>query len=711
MSAPTGRRRAAIRSVLFVGCLLVVPTVPIPSMLRAATPPAGDGEPVQVSLLDVSPLAPTAADVLTVSGTVVNRGSETLTNLNTYLRLSRVATTEAADLARLTAPDFRGGFRPGPFTPLDAALRPGQSLPFQLEVPVPELGFTSAGVYPIGVEILATFEDGSRGVAGRSTTVVPWLPVDVGDTAGGPAIDVALVVPLTAAVDRGADGAYLSEHLGELLTPTGALGALLARADGAPAGSDDDVAGGSLGGAVTWLLDPAVLEAAADLADGYDVRGGDAGDPPTPGTYAAEASAWLEQLSTYARTGSVRLLSYANVDAVALVRAGLAADVVAALRAAPDTAAAALDVPAEQLLGGADSMQLLYPPDGLVDDATLHVLAGAGVRSLLLSETGVDAGQRHGASTVETDGVEVTTVGVDSTLSGLLSAPQGALTARQLVLAHTALAALDQRGSSNPSPLVVVPPAALPAAAIPALEVLAGAAPWVRLVPVQEGEEGGGATTALRYPDTAAGNELAADYVRQLAQLGATLETYSSLSGDLVSASDLGRARIRAASAGWRSDPRRAAALVAGQAATLDAALGQVRIVTTGTVTLSSDSGRFPLTVANDLDRPVTVRLALSSRTPARLQTSTPELIEIAAGTKRTVDVSAKATANGVYVVDARLQTAAGATFGPPVAVTLRATQYDTVAWIVMAAAGGLIFVGSGLRLARRARASRRIAS
>lgn len=728
--SPAGcRRGAGVRSLLLVGFVLAAGAAtagtstanpPAASRLdsasayesaaRAASPPAQDADPVLVTLAELSPPAPTPTDVLTLAGTVTNRSDETLTNLNTYLRLSRIPTTDRDELAAMTAPGFRAGFRPGPFTPLDETLRPGQTLPFRLEVPVVELGLSAPGAYPIGVEILAGFEDGSRGVAGLVMTLLPWLPAGDGDTGGQPAVSVALAVPLTAAVDRGADGTYASDGLGALLAPAGALGELLERGDGALTGSDDDLATAHpLGPAVTWLLDPALLEAAADLADGYSVQGADGS--AAPGAYAGAAAAWLDQLEPYVRAGSVQLLSYGHVDAVALVRAGLGADVVAALQAGPGAAAAALEVPIEDLVADPDSAGPLYPPDGYVDQTTLELLASAGVRSLLLADDGLDA-ERARASVAldvggELDGAQLHAVRVDAGLAALLAAPQGSLTARQLALSHTLLAALDQQGASTSSPLVVVPPGPLPPAGLPALEVLAGAAPWVEPVPVPRGQSSGSAAGAVRYPDMAVSSELRPQYLAQVAALGTTIQTFASLSGDLAARVELDRARLRAMSAGWRAEPDRATALVDSEVAKLEAELGQVRIVTTGAVTLSSDSGRFPLTVANDLDQPVTVRLALTSRTPARLHTVAPQLVEIAPGAKTTVEVSAQATANGVYIVDARLQTADGAAFGAPVAVTVRATQYDTVAWLVMAAAGGLIFVGSGLRLLRRVRPAR----
>jgi len=691
-------------------------TNPSPSQPSPAASPV---EPARVVLLDVSPATPTSEDTLTLSGTVTNGADTALTTLNAYLRLSLLPTVDRDELARLVAPEFRGGFRPGTFVPLGPTLAPGASVSFRLEVPVVELGFPSAGVYPVGVEILAGLPDGTRGTAGRAMTVVPWLPTDqpstdepltegspTDDDADDPEVGVAVVVPLTAPVDLDTDGFYRSEQLGASFASDGALRGPLtawARTAGATSGEPAIDAPTDV---VTWLADPAVLEAAADMADGYAVRPDGPGSAVTPGAHVEDAATWLRLIAGHVRAGSVTLLPYGNVDLVALVRAGLDDDARSALQAAAEVAADALTGLVGGPLGQLSATTLAYPPAGLLDDASLRLLSAAGVRNALLSAAGLEI-EQQGRARVDIDGVAVSAVVLDVELSAILSAPIAALTARQLTLAHTALAALDQKAGSSSGGVVVVPESVLEQAAIGAFDALTGGAPWMRPEPIADAfGDAPAAVATLDYPAVAAAG-LDPSYLQQVAALRAATTTVTSLLGESAADAGVDRARLRAESAGWRDYPEAAEALVAEHLDAAGAALGQVRIVTAGTVTLSSDSGRFPLTVANDLDQAVTIQLSLTPRTPARLQTSAAELVEIAAGAKTTVDVSATTTANGVYLVDARLSTPEGAAFGAVTAITVRATQYDTVAWIVMGVAGGLVLVGSGLRLARRARTSR----
>ncbi len=691
---PAAWASAAWTSPVVQPAAAVPPTPPVD-----AGDAADDGDVVSVQLTEISPVAPTEAGTLSLSGTVLNRSDETLTALNAYLRMSRVPTTERSEIAQLGDPTFRPGFRPGPFVAVGASLEPGASAPFRLVVPVAELGLAAPGVYPVGIEVLAGLEDGTRDVVGAARTVLPWIPAD----AGAGTVEVALAMPLTAAVDRAPDGTYLTDELGGLLAPGGGL---------------DDALALPVGSVLTWLVDPALLEAAADLADGYDVRT-DPGDASTagPGAHAEDAAAWLaavsERLAPEQRApGSVALLPYGNPDLVALVRAGMDADVVAALEAAPDVAAR-LDLDGDPL-AGADATGLLYPPDGLVDAATLQVLGAAGVRGLLLAEEGLAAnGPLPPVAALDAGGATVAAATTDGALQDVLAAGSGPTQTRQLVLAHTALVALDGAATDSvpaipdldaPATLVLVPPTPLPAGTVEALGVLADGAPWLTTGALDGALAAPGTAATVRYPDSAIAGELDQGYLGRVRALQDRAGLLADLTGDPGAAFDRDLARLRTESAAWRGDLEQVSTLVAARATALDRTLDRVHIVTTGTVTLSSDSGRFPLTVANDLDVPVTVRLALAPYSPARLQTSAPDTIQIAPGAKTTIDVSAQATANGTYLVTARLQTSSGEPFGTSTTIELRATDYDTVAWIVMGAAGALLVVGSGLRVARRVR-------
>ena len=95
---------------------------------------------------------------------------------------------------------------------------------------------------------------------------------------------------------------------------------------------------------LTWVVDPALLETAEDMSDGYTVRAEDPSQPAVDGTGAGTAQQWLDQVRAASRLGDVATLPYADPDVVALRRGGLRATcsppVAAATRWRPSCSAA-----------------------------------------------------------------------------------------------------------------------------------------------------------------------------------------------------------------------------------------------------------------------------------------------------------------------------------------------------------------------------------
>jgi hypothetical protein len=705
----TGLKTIGILSALGLSFALPVAagasTQPPPTS-TATSAPGGSAPtmPALVELTDLSPLDAAAGDAVTFDGTVTNRSEEDLTVLNAYLRLSRIPMLDRADLARLADPDFRPGARQSAFVLAADALTPGQSATFRLTVPAAELRLVEPGVYAAGIEVLATRADGSRGVVGRVMTALPWMPAH----AAIAPIGVALAWPVTAPVDRASDGGYLTDDLGQAFASGGRLSALLNT---------------SLTAEVTWLVDPAVVEAAADLADGYQVRA-DPVDPTsaTPGTRGLAAATWLEQVRRLAAAGRVTLTPYADVDAVALVRAGLGDDAVAALD---------LTAQAAQTLGvdRADGpTELFRPPGGTLDLPTAERLVAAGVTTVLLDARGVSTDGDAPTARLDVGGTVLTAILVDEALRDLFTAPPSThdssarateLSARQLLLAHTALAAIaapSDTGYVGQTVLVVSGDESSTISPDSVLDALDQDVPWMQQAPLQAVRASPMVDAELTYPEDALASELPAAYVARVSTLEQQASLLSALtagaltgSGDEPSAGleGLTAARLRLTSAAWRPEPGRAASVVAEAGQAMDTQLGRVHLLDGGSITLSSQTGRFPLTVVNDLAVPVTVQLVLVSHSPARLRVPTVTPVEVQAGARTTVDVSAEANANGDYVVDARLATTDGGEFGTASTLTIRATDYDTVAWIVMGAAGGLLLIGSARRITRRVRDAR----
>jgi hypothetical protein len=160
----------------------------------------------------------------------------------------------------------------------------------------------------------------------------------------------------------------------------------------------------------------------------------------------------------------------------------------------------------------------------------------------------------------------------------------------------------------------------------------------------------------------------------------------------------------------WRSDP---AAAEASQGATLDQLASQrsrVRIVSKGG-TLGDNSGSFPVTIRNQLDQAVVVRVAVTSTDPLRLRVEGPdERIRIASTRSRSVEVALDAVTSGRLSFDAQLRTPKGAAYSEPVNVAVDVRGFGQITFVIFGVAVALLVLAAAIRLFRRFRAARQAA-
>jgi hypothetical protein len=159
-------------------------------------------------------------------------------------------------------------------------------------------------------------------------------------------------------------------------------------------------------------------------------------------------------------------------------------------------------------------------------------------------------------------------------------------------------------------------------------------------------------------------------------------------------------------SAQWQKFPLIGTQLISAQAALDQRALAKVSITGPPFVAMSSNSGRFPLTVTNGLGRPITVGIAVKPADPG-LSIAPIAPIRLDAGQQRDVQVVTTADGSGVTSVRARLAVpdpVGGPRFGKAWRFDVRSTQIGLVIWIVMGVGGGVLFVAAGYRIFRRIR-------
>jgi hypothetical protein len=647
-----------------------------------------DRLPVTVLIDAVTPLAPKPDDTVTVRGWLVNVGDQPLGRIRAHLR---VGTTP---LSRSDIAEYASGEKTSPsglVAPAETADRivadelAGRArASFALTVPVARLTLREPGAYVLSVEVIATYPDGRRDRAGLEQTFLPWLPDPVKATR------VALLWPLVDSPKRDAEGVFRDDALAKALRPEGAIGGLV---------------GAAAGRQVTWAVDPDLIETTADMADGYQVR---SGAELRPGTGQQAAREWLDNLRDALRISDAVTLGYADPDATALQHNGLDKDLIAATSLGKRVA--------EERLKQAVTGDVAWPVGGFADPATLETLRTAGTSAVVINSRQVPttaAFTPSGRATVRAlggtlDGL-VLDAGLSDALAGRINSPGAAALAVQRFLADTAV--ITAQRPSDARTLLVAPPRRWR----PTPQVAARLAssfeqvPWVSLTPLSElratpvpnvrrQQEG--------YPRAAARAELTGGYLREVSRLRRDLLNFGAILTEPTSATDAyDRAILRTESSAWRGNRQEAIALRRTVRSQLDKVRSAVHVIVSPNATLASSTGILPVTVANGLDQPVRLGLALTSDNSARLTVAPPARIAVPAETNQQVTVPVQAVANGVTVVRVQLTTPDGDPYGQAVPVRVNATSIGTIGMIVTGGALAVLFLAASIRVVRRLRA------
>lgn len=708
MTRPGRRTRAGA-----TGLLLSLVVAPLGLALQGAPSYAAEAAavatPLKVRLTSLSPGVVPRRGPVVMTGTVSNTSEEAWSDVNVlpFLGDAPLTTRDELDLAALTPEETAVGNRidaPGAFLGL-GDLEPGETADFTVRVPADELPPASApGAYWIGVHALGTNADGRDAVAdGRARTFV--AVVDRSDLPDSE-VPVSLVLPLRAETTRGADGS--------LADPEGWVGLI------GEEGRLDRLSRFALTAGdspLTWLVDPAVLEALDDLGRGNpplslgppervpdpDAEPSEPAEEtepsPTPTEEAepapdeagvpdtAEASTargLLRRLDGQLGSADVLGLPYADADAVAL------------LRERPTLLARALRLARATFEArDLDADPVVSPPDGQVEPALLGELADD--VDLLLSDRARLA--LSPGATLEGHDVVLS----DARVGAGGPAPVRAadpLALRQRLLAETLLEAgrADATGESPRPVVLTLPPSWDPGAAwaeadfFDALEV-----PWLRLddLPSAVGELEGEPS----YAEASEARELGPANIvaaRRLLRQGVALDELLANVNDVLDR--VTGAALGAVSYHVRDRPGDGVAAADGLRRSLTADLEQVGVFGTDFVTLSGGSGTLTVSVVNDLQQPVTVGLDVRSDGDVRVEPVEP--VEL--GPEQRVTLPVPVTSDeGVHDVSIVPVTTSGVVAGASYDFVLRTSQVGRTIWYVMAGASAL-FLFALLRRVRQ---------
>lgn len=681
----TGRRLLVLPAVL-TALLLAMLTV-----LTGAATPAHAEDRVRIDLTAITPKVTKATDVVTVSGTVTNTSATTLSGVQAYLWRDQLVRTTATDLDTADGPV--GARYLGKYvilgTDTTGTLTPGQQSGFTLTAPLSELGIPARdGVTMIGVQVRGS--DGSgNATLGRARS---WLTQDFGTRALTPR--VASVVVLASAPSRVAAGTFSDDHLAREIAPGGRLDVLLRSA----AANNR-----------THLIDPALIVSVEEMAKGYKLTDG------SDGTGQADAKNWLQAFDALTTPGY--RLPYATVDVDLM--AGI--DQIGMVRSALDATTLPADVaglpPAVLPAGGQltrRGLAALAPTDGPAASPTPSASAGATPATVPTSTTppvvlaaqptdGADIA--HGATPpahwTTSEGPAVVTYDSRSLIPG----PDAAGTDAQRRAALTAIGYLDAL-DNRPAQVRLITDT--DTAHADDLDATARTSlSWL-----VDGSAAAITDAVLHAPPADD------DRTRDVRRLATATTGLSSLFTDpAVAADTTWRAVAAVASTQWAPT-----SVSAGPGTTTDAYatyrdLQKERInrITDGdAVAISArpvlltarQDTQFPVTITNNLDVPVSVRLEFESENAERLHVPPVDVRTIGAGEAIGVVAVPRVAANGSYTVVARLTTPEGTAIGVPVDIDVQATQAGRVGWILMIVSG-LVVIGTTVFRIKQVRAER----
>ena len=186
------------------------------------------------------------------------------------------------------------------------------------------------------------------------------------------------------------------------------------------------------------------------------------------------------------------------------------------------------------------------------------------------------------------------------------------------------------------------------------------------------------------------GNLLTELTIRQAKVLRTKTETLASVFVDKDLAIGFDTSRILGFSELWGSDAR-ATKYLSRNLALVDSYLGSVSIQGSSRITTPEESSDIPITIVNESDHAVSVRIGLSSAYTSRFSATPTDLIQVGSGQRITVPVAITLIGAGVVEVKAQLIASNGEPFGEVKNMQISSAAYSQFARTLVWGAFGLL--------------------
>ena len=465
--------------------------------------------------------------------------------------------------------------------------------------------------------------------------------------------------------------------LDALVTPEGRLGRVVVATAAFPA--------------VSWAIDPAVVDAAA-----------------ASGT--AAGAAWVERVRGAVLGRDLFALGWQDPDPSALTGDGTELQIRASelsARLGPE------------LLGTTPRTDLAWPVPGTLSSEVATGLVEAGSRIVVAGPDDLPP-SRPGTSTpgtrvdLTTPAGSLTALVPDAAITSQLVDPRGRThaTQAQWLLALTAVVAHEDLTTSRhvlaALPRDWAPDTQATASQLRALSI----APWIALTPVSTVLGAGDAPDVERLAlpllvrDSAA---LAGDRVEELLDVKERVELFAPVVTGADGLLDRSvRAVLAPTSIAWRADTEGRAALVDTVSALAELRTGGLSVIPGSDINLVSSTGAVPVTVRNELDEEATVDVELRPDS-AKLVAAGAVRVVVPARSEQSVWVPVESVANGVVHVEVHLLSPDGKPVAQSIGVDITVSaEWENVATAVVAAALALLLTLGIVRTVRRGRTTTR---
>lgn len=644
-----GTRLGAL-GVVSAACAVVAP-------LSSAQ--AADSAPdVTASITHLAPATLPTSGNLTLAGGVRNGNAHAWRNVTIRLVVPRSPFVDhsQARAAIVGGTEYAGS----PVAGLNATeefgtLRAKGSERYSITVRRSQLPVSGAdGVYPIGVQVIADNADGSAGrtVIGRATTFLPARAETSTPTR------TVVLWPFLLPGHRNADGTYADEAgLVKSISARGQLRNLLTLARTTPKlGSDA-------------LLDPSLIGVLTDLAE-----------RPASSEAARSrqkaAESFLDDLTSFAEGYSCAAVGFERPDWLAVTQSPSATDLTNVINRATRSTLRSREL---------DCTRVEWPSPRSTSRPLLNSLRSADSAAVIVSTRAVPNWQSTTGNllAVQTPSGSLPLI-VNDPLNVGVPGRQNIVGLRQMILSEAVFGSLatDSTKERQAAILIVDPsfdPGTVTGAPLQsALGTEVVARKNLRATLREPAPKYAGA-----IPATAGVVPISQD---QMTVAADAVQTDSVLNPMLVASADrISHLQLVAALASQTWRDHRTDGLKAATEATrlLSRELASITVEGPRALTLSSRSGRFPVTIGNHTPHVISVGISIES-SAAGVTFKAPAKVRAAAGESRTVTVDMNMDGQTATTVNVRLMAVDGGSFGASTVFNVRSSRVGAALWIAI---------------------------